>query len=97
MRKHLGAAALGCGIVFCAPLLAKDVLPETGPLSPQTMQRLLLVDAERFGNRIVAVGDHGYIVISDDFGKSWRRAKAPVAPLITALDFLDDTLAIAVG
>jgi photosystem II stability/assembly factor-like uncharacterized protein len=63
----------------------------------QTMQRLLLVDAERFGNRIVAVGDHGYIVISDDFGKTWRRAKAPAAPLLSAIDFLDDTLGLAVG
>jgi hypothetical protein len=63
----------------------------------QTMQRLLLVDAERFGNRIVAVGDHGYIVITDDFGKTWRRAKAPAEPMLTAIDFLDDTLGLAVG
>ena len=74
MKKHLGAAALGCGIFFCAVATGKDVLPDTGPMYEQTMQRLLLVDAERFGNRIVAVGDHGYIVISDDFGKTWRRA-----------------------
>jgi photosystem II stability/assembly factor-like uncharacterized protein len=73
------------------------VLPESGPLWGQTMQRMLLVDAERFGNRIVAVGDRGYIVISDDDGKAWRRAKAPPAPLLTALDFLDDTVGIAVG
>lgn len=91
----MGAAAFGCGIFFCA--LAKEILPESGPLFPQTMQRMVLVDAERFGNRIVAVGDHGYIVITDDFGKTWRRAKAPAAPLITAIDFLDDQLAIAVG
>src|SRR6476620_9162409 len=97
MRKQLGAAAFGCGIFFCAAAAAKDVLPETGPVQAQTMQRLLLVDAERFGNRIVAVGDRGYIVISDDFGKSWRRAKAPAAPLLTAIDFLDDTRGIAVG
>jgi photosystem II stability/assembly factor-like uncharacterized protein len=63
----------------------------------QTMQRLLLVDAERFGNRIVAVGDRGYIVITDDFGTTWRRAKAPAEPMLTAIDFLDDTLGLAVG
>ena len=97
MRKHIGAAALGCGIFFCAAGLAKDVLPESGPLLPQTVKRLLLVDAERFGNRIVAIGDHGFIVISDDFGKSWRRAKAPAATLLTALDLLDDQAGIAVG
>jgi photosystem II stability/assembly factor-like uncharacterized protein len=97
MRKQLGAAALGCGIFFCAAAAAKDVLPESGPMYARTMQRLLLVDAERFGNRIVAVGARGYIVISDDFGKTWRRAKAPAAPLLTAIDFLDDARGIAVG
>lgn len=61
------------------------------------MQRLLLVDAERFGSRIVAVGDRGYIVLTDDQGKTWKRAKAPPSPLLTALDFLDDQAGLAVG
>jgi len=61
------------------------------------MQRLLLVDAERTGSRIVAVGDRGYIVYTDDQGKTWNRAKAPAAPMLTALDFLDDQAGIAVG
>ena len=99
MRKWIGAAALGCGIVLCAGAAppAMEVLPSSGPLRAASMQRLLLADAERIGNRIVAVGDRGYIVITDDQGKSWRRAKAPAAPLLTAVDFLDDQLGIAVG
>ena len=96
MRKLLGAAAFGCGIVFYA-WAATDIVPVSGPLGATAMQRLLLVDAERFANRIVAVGDRGYIVLSDDHGGSWRRAKAPPAPLLTAVDFLDDQLGIAVG
>ena len=86
----LGAAVLGGAV-------AKEVLPEAGPLGATTMQRLLLVDAERSGSRIVAVGDRGYIVYSDDQGKSWKRAKTPPAPMLTALDFLDDQQGIAVG
>src|ERR1700682_6601050 len=95
MRKLLCAAALGCGIVFCA--WAADILPSAGKLRATTMQRLLLVDAERLGNRIVAVGDRGYIVLSDDGGTSWKRAKSPPAPLLTALDFLDAQAGLAVG
>ena len=68
-----------------------------GAIPAATVQRLLLLDASRLGNRIVAVGDHGYIVLSDDGGKSWRRAKAPAAPLLTAVDFADDKLGLAVG
>jgi len=98
VKKLLGAAALGCGIVFFAWAAPPgDVLPASGPVSATTMQRLLLLDAERFGNRIVAVGDRGYIVLTDDHGAHWRRAKAPSAPLLTAIDFLDDQLGIVVG
>jgi photosystem II stability/assembly factor-like uncharacterized protein len=96
MKRLFGAAALGCGIVFGA-WAASDPLPASGPLRAATMQRLLLVDAERFGNRIVAVGDRGYVVLTDDHGITWRRAKAPAAPLLTGLDFLDERLGIAVG
>jgi photosystem II stability/assembly factor-like uncharacterized protein len=99
LKRITGAAALCCGIFFgawAAPP-GQEVLPATGLLRANTLQRLLLLDAERFANRIVAVGDRGYIVISDDQGKTWRRAKTPAAPLIAAVDFLDDKLAIAVG
>ena len=87
---------MGCGIVLCA-WGAGEILPSSGALRAATMQRLLLVDAKRFGNRIVAVGDRGYIAVSDDRGATWRRAKAPAAPLLTGVDFLDDKLGIAVG
>ncbi|MGZ5039854.1 MAG: WD40/YVTN/BNR-like repeat-containing protein [Usitatibacter sp.] len=99
-RKWTGAAALCCGIFLfaCAekPAPPPD-LQASGRLPAATLQRLLLEDAERFGNRVVAVGDRGYIVVTDDQGKSWRRAKAPAAALLTGVDFLDDQLGIAVG
>ena len=87
MRKALGAAALGCGIFFSAATAAADAPPEAGPVPAATVQRLLLLDARVVGRKIVAVGDHGYIVLSDDGGKSWRRARAPAAPLLTGVDF----------
>jgi len=89
-------AALCCGAALF-PVPAKEILPGTGPLSATTAQRLLMVDAERRGNRIVAVGDRGYVVVSEDHGKTWKRAKAPPAPLLTAVHFLDDENGLAVG
>jgi len=96
MRKVLGAAALCCGIVFSAS--AQYGPPAPGAAVPQlTLGRLLLVDAARVGSRIVAVGDHGFIVVSDDEGATWRRARAPEAPLLTALAFADAKHGLAVG
>jgi photosystem II stability/assembly factor-like uncharacterized protein len=89
-------ATTACGIAFAATV-AVEVLPATGPLRATTMQRLLIVDAERLGNRIVAVGDRGYIVFSDDGGTSWKRARTPPAPLLTSIDFLDAQSGLAVG
>lgn len=74
-----------------------QVLPESGPLSKQSVSRLLLVDAERYGNRVVAVGDRGYIVLSDDNGETWRRAKAPAGPMLAAVHFADAKNGWAVG
>jgi photosystem II stability/assembly factor-like uncharacterized protein len=96
MRSTLGAAVIGCGLAFFAAAAPE---PETagGALAPLTVQRLLLTDAERVGQRIVAVGDRGYVIFSDDQGKTWKRAKSPAAPLLTAVDFVDDQSGLAVG
>jgi len=94
LKAALGAAALCCGLALAAS--AKEILPESGPVG-DTARRLLLIDAVNLGNRIVAVGDRGYILYSDDAGRSWNRAKSPAAPLLTAVTFADAKHGWAVG
>ena len=78
MRTTAAVAILAAALA--GPALAKpeggDILPASGPLTRTAMARLLLTDATRVGNRVVAVGDRGYIVFSDDNGTSWKRACA---------------------
>ncbi len=75
-----------------------SVLPTTGPVTKQTMSRLLLNDAARIGNRVVAVGDRGYIVVSDSNGENWERAQTPAKlPMLTAVYFTDAKNGWAVG
>lgn len=57
----------------------------------------LLLDVERVGDRLVAVGSRGHIVYSDDEGQSWLQAPVPVRQLLTAVDFVDDRHGWAVG
>ncbi len=98
MKRLLGAAALGGGIALAAwAAVDPAVLPDAGPLREATVHRLLLLDGARVGARLVAVGDRGYIVLSDDGGAHWRRARAPAAPLLTAVTFLDARTGFAVG
>ena len=98
LKRIVGAALLGASLVSAAlTLAAKDILPASGPLGKTTMQRLLLTDGARNGNRVVAVGDRGYIVYSEDNGATWSRAKSPPAPLLTAIEFADAKSGWAVG
>lgn len=39
------------------------------------------------GGRLVAVGEHGVIIYSDDEGKSWHQAAVPVDVLLTSVSF----------
>ena len=89
------AAALCCGLFFLSAA-AKEVLPESGPLGA-TAGRVLMLDAASLGNRIVVVGDRGYIAFSDDQGATWSRAKSPPAPLLTGVAFADAKNGWAVG
>jgi photosystem II stability/assembly factor-like uncharacterized protein len=49
--------------------------------------RVLLISITHAGNRLVAVGEHGVIVYSDDNGQTWRQAVVPVRVTITTVAF----------
>ncbi len=57
----------------------------------------LLLDIAQAGERLVAAGDRGHILYSDDDGASWTQAKVPTRQLLTAIDFVDDKHGWAVG
>ncbi|ALX16481.1 glycosyl hydrolase [Burkholderia cepacia JBK9] len=59
---------------------------------------MMLMDATRAGSRIVAVGEHGIVLLSDDDGKTWRQARrVPVSATLSAVSFADAKHGWAVG
>ncbi len=99
---HLVATMLFAAVsAVCLPVSAQvnpAVLPSSGPLSKQAMSRMLLTDVARAGKRLIAVGDRGYLVFSDNNGGSWERAKAPAnLPLLNGVYFSDENTGWAVG
>jgi photosystem II stability/assembly factor-like uncharacterized protein len=66
------------------------------PVARRPAERLLL-DVTRAGDRLVAVGASGLIVLSDDSGQNWRQAAVPVSATLTAVDFVDKRRGWAVG
>ena len=73
-----------------------DPLDEPSAKSPLSPRRLL--NAAAFaGGRIVAAGQRGHVVFSDDQGKSWTQAEVPVSSDLTALSFPSSQRGWAVG
>lgn len=58
--------------------------------SDRAASKLLLDAAVLNSNRLVAVGEHGTIVFSDDKGGSWQQARVPVSVNLTAVFFADE-------
>lgn len=59
---------------------------------------MMLLDATRAGKRIVAVGEHGIVLLSDDEGKTYRQARSvPVSATLSAVNFADDKHGWVVG
>ena len=57
-----------------------------------------ILAATHAGPRIVAVGDHGVVLLSDDAGKTYRQATTvPISSTLTAVSFADARTGWAVG
>jgi photosystem II stability/assembly factor-like uncharacterized protein len=74
------------------PLAAAE-LSEPAPLAVHS----LLLDAARAGTRLVAVGDRGHVLLSDDEGRSWRQVIVPTRAMLTGVSFGDANHGWAVG
>ncbi|WGY71364.1 glycosyl hydrolase [Burkholderia cepacia] len=101
MIKTLVACAALCAVAaaFAQPqdgtVAAWAAKPAHAWTAPTHM---MLTDAARAGSRIVAVGEHGIVLLSDDDGKSWRQARrVPVSATLSAVSFADAKHGWAVG
>src|SRR5512144_624546 len=74
----------------------RDVLDTPAAQSPLAA-RGLLNGLARAGQRIVAVGQRGHVLYSDDAGKTWKQATVPVSSDLVAVSFPDATHGWAVG
>lgn len=75
--------------VYAAEPAQAMIMPKAG--------KSLLLDLQRQGNTLVAVGERGHILLSADQGKTWQQAAVPMAQMLTAVYFVDDQHGWAVG
>lgn len=90
------ALALGVSSVYALAASAKSAVERPAMMSAKA-SRSLLIDLARAGTRLVAVGDRGHILYSDDQGKTWTQARVPVAVMLTSVYFPSARQGWAVG
>jgi len=60
--------------------------------------RALLIGIAAAGERLVAVGERGHVLLSDDRGRTWAQADSvPTQALLTGVCFIDARRGIVVG
>lgn len=80
--------------VAMAPARAADPLPAVLSLKAD---RSLLLDVARAGSRLVAVGERGHILLSDDAGGTWRQVRVPTRVMLSAVYFPTPEVGFVVG
>jgi photosystem II stability/assembly factor-like uncharacterized protein len=89
---------LGCA-ALSAPVLAAAAPASDAVYAIESAKAIksLMLDVVHAGKRLVAVGDRGHILYSDDQGATWVQAKVPTRALLTSVFFVDDKHGWAVG
>ena len=84
-----------CLLVLMSGLARADAV-EYAPIMPLAPQSLLL-DIAAAGQRLVAAGEYGHILFSDDNGQSWQQARVPTTRMLTSVYFIDSRRGWAAG
>jgi photosystem II stability/assembly factor-like uncharacterized protein len=96
--KHLASLFLALG----AMAGSADAAPVTDALDRPALMvrapaRSVLLGAAKCGNRLLAVGERGIVIHSDDGGASWRQSRVPVSVTLTAVRCPEPQAAYATG
>ena len=59
--------------------------------------KMAILNVARAGKRLLAAGERGIVLYSDDDGRSWTQAQTPTSASLTAMRFVDDKQGWAVG
>jgi photosystem II stability/assembly factor-like uncharacterized protein len=79
-----------------APPIAPHALDFPALISGKASNSAMLA-ISRAGERLVAAGERGIVLYSDDHGKRWTQAVTPTSVTLTALRFVDNQRGWAVG
>jgi photosystem II stability/assembly factor-like uncharacterized protein len=94
----MGLGAAATAVVQPSWAAAPSPALDRPVLSVRAPERSVLLSITQAGGRVVAVGERGIVVLSDDQGGRWRQAASvPASVTLTAVRFVDSEHGWAVG
>jgi photosystem II stability/assembly factor-like uncharacterized protein len=88
------------GVLACAALVAAS-RADAAAFEPEAVvrrvDRVAFLALVRAGERLVAAGERGRILVSDDSGSTWRVSTTPTFHTLTSLFFADARIGFATG
>ncbi|MBI5441598.1 MAG: hypothetical protein HY900_10365 [Deltaproteobacteria bacterium] len=98
MKKNALALPLLAGLAL-GPAWASGVTDalDRPAVRTRAAAHSVLLAVTSAGKRLVAVGERGIVILSDDAGKTWRQAKVPTSVSLTAVEFPSARKGWAVG
>src|SRR3546814_394862 len=95
LRSVLCGAVLACMAGTASAGFADPL--DTPAIASALSDQHLINGLARAGDRVIAVGQRGHILLSDDDGAHWAQAKVPVSSDLTAVSFPPARDGLAVG
>ena len=97
LRDTQPATGLMLAYIFSLlPCVAWAATPNYAMITEKALTSMLL-DIAAAGDNLVAVGERGHILYSEDGGKTWVQARVPVSTMLTRIFFISPELGWAVG
>jgi len=85
-------------LLLCACLAEPAAHPVDGDaVIARLAKRSLLLDVHGRGERALAVGERGHILLTTDSGRNWKQVPAPTRRMLTGVFLVDEQVAWAVG
>lgn len=104
-RRAAVAGLAACALPALLPVRARAaptasaapaVLSSPAVLTPKALGAAMLA-VSRAGTRLVAVGERGTVLLSDDHGAHWAQARVPLQATLTSVCFVDERTGWAAG
>lgn len=89
-KAVLLSASIVAALLSTVAAAQTDGMPVQPSITSAMAAQSVMLSVARAGHRLVAVGERGFIIVSDDNGNSWSQVGSPVSVTLVKVRFIDN-------